>query len=93
MEEEIEQGFTDEYLIKELFGMNERSFREYKYNAIEGFFKFGGNFLVNLGNTLLVADLSNSIKLIHLFRKECAEHEMLWRIHQAKEKANHPNCL
>lgn len=86
-DEQIEEQFKEEKLVKDVLGMDMEKFYQYKANTIMGFCRFGGSFLQHLGNALTYADIINSIKILHVWRKEAMEHEMVWRIHEARQEA------
>lgn len=60
---------------------------EYKEHAINGMMIFGNKFVEALGMALAEADDREAVKLIHTFKNECSTHEMLHRMHVAKESA------
>ena len=74
-------------LIYDLFGMTPERFNEYRDDVIKGFCQFGTDFLQHLASALNCCETRDEIKIMHTWRKECVEHEMLWKIYQAKQKA------
>lgn len=64
---------------------------EYKEHAINGMMLFGDKFVEALGMALGEADDRQAVKIIHAFRNECSTHEMLHRMHLAKQAALPPD--
>lgn len=73
--------------VSDLLGMDYDRYLEYKEHATQGMLIFGDKFVEALGFALSEADDRNAVKLMRLFRNECSSHEMIYRMHQAKEKA------
>lgn len=87
-EEFCEYMQEQEKTVQDCLGMISLDHYEiFKYNTIMGLIMFGGNFAKALGELLARADMSNSVKILRVWQNECVQHEMLFRIHQAKEKA------
>ena len=61
-----------------------KHFLEYRANSALGMVFFGDPFIVNLGHALSFALDKDSLKIIRTWRSEVDQHEMLWKIHQAK---------
>jgi len=62
-------------------------FIEYKSSVVKGLLQFGGSFASSLGETLHQADLTNSVKILRYWAPECEQHSLLWKMFQAKLKA------
>lgn len=83
----VEDFDTQEWVIDRLHFINYERYLEYKEHAINGMMIFGDKFVEALGMALAEADDRQSVKLIHTFRNECSTHEMLHRMHIAKNIA------
>ena len=85
---EIEEIEREQQHIADMAGMIDfNHFFEFKYRAIKGMLKFGGNFVQALAGALQYADNNNAVKIMRTWRAEVREHELLWRILEAKQKA------
>lgn len=74
--------------IKDVLGLSSiDAYERYRNNVIKGLYQFGNIFLGSLGGALEDADFRDSIRILNVWQKECIEHELLWRIYEAKEKA------
>lgn len=71
--------------IKRLFNCGFDHFIDYKFNATEGMLIFGNVFMRNLAHCILTAPWRDSLRLMYLFRNECSTHELLYKVHKAKE--------
>lgn len=87
-EEDLENRLEAENHVLDSLGMiTMEHFHTFKYNAQQGLAKFGGSFARQLGMLLQVSDNQNAVKIIRVWQNECAQHEMLYRLWQAKENA------
>lgn len=86
-DEQVENSLADAWLVKNVLGMDLEQFERWKANAVKGLMKFGSSFDYHLGLLLRYSDLNNSTKILNIWRKECSEHEMLYRIWKAKDDA------
>ncbi len=88
-EKEIAQEFAtdNEFVCNALQMINYQHYLEYKEHAVNGLMIFGNKFLEGLGMALGEADDKDSVKIIRTWRNECDVHELLHRMHLAKQVA------
>lgn len=84
-EENIEM--QEDKLIQAVLDMNREHFMVYKISTAEGLQKFGNAFEKKLGEVLLLADITYSVRILNVFQKECVQYDWLNRIYKAKEQA------
>jgi hypothetical protein len=88
-----EDVFVDEELLEQQYtadalGMIDyKHFLEFKENVVKGLMLFGNKFQEGLGMTLGEAEDKDAVKIIHTWKNECSVHEMLYRMHEAKQIA------
>jgi len=92
-EEQIEESLKDIRLIKDVLGMDINHFERHKDFAMKGLMKFGDSFAYRLGILLKSADLKNSVIILNIWKNECTQHDLLYRIHQAKKEAEKNETL
>ena len=86
-----EEALEEKKWVVRTLDMNDYDhYLEYKEHAINGMMIFGDKFVEALGIALSEADDRQSVKIIHAFRNECSTHEMLHRMHVAKQVAFDP---
>lgn len=66
--------------------INYDHFLEFKSNAVAGMKKYGDAFVRALGQALDRAEDKDAVKLMHIWRSEVSEHELLYKIYMAKEE-------
>lgn len=86
-DELMENMLADAHHVRVVLGMDMEQYARYRANTINGLTNLGGSFARSLGFTLEFADLHNSVKILNVWQKECIEHELLWRIHEAKKRS------
>lgn len=86
----IEDIGKEAWVINALNFISYDRYLEYKEHAINGMMIFGDKFVEALGMALAEADDERAVALIHTFRNECSTHEMLHRMHVAKQVAFDP---
>jgi hypothetical protein len=87
MDEQTETEQYQEKLVKDVLGLSPEAFDRFKVNAVKGLISLGNAFKQALGVLLQEANVQESVKIMSVWRKECAEYEMLYRIQEAKLKA------
>lgn len=85
-EEERDLQEERKWIVRSLQMSYER-YLEYREDATKGMLIFGSKFVEALGFALSEADDRNAVKLMRLFSNECSTHELIYRMHEAKEKA------
>jgi hypothetical protein len=89
IEEEQGELLAEQKHIAEQCGtIDYEHYLEFKNNVINGFIVFGDSFLEGLGFALKWALDRDAVKIIRTWRNECGVHEMLWKMHQAKQIVN-----
>jgi hypothetical protein len=78
---------SKEWVVNTLHMNDYDHYIEYKEHAINGMMIFGDKFVEALGIALSEADDKQAVKIMRLFGNECATHEMLHRMHVAKNIA------
>ena len=86
--EKIEQEIENEKVALNAGYLTYDRFLEKKLGAAQGLIQFGDAFCRALGETLLIADRDNAIKILRYFHTECNQNALLWEIFQAKQKAS-----
>lgn len=87
-EEELEEVIQEQRHVLVCLGFdNFEQYLRYKTNAVAGMIKYGDIFVQNLAYALEHADTKQAVKIINAFRNECTQHELLYRIDQAKKRA------
>ena len=87
-EEDIDDLLAEQKHVADSLGMvNFDHFLEFRVDAAYGLCKFGSEFEVCLGSTLLAADIKDSVKIIRVWQSICYEYSMLYKIHKAREDA------
>jgi hypothetical protein len=92
--DEIEDGVeilteNDERLIRDTLGLiNLDHYYRYRMNVSKGLIMFGNSFEAALGNLLLLSNFKNTIKILNVWQNRCSQADMIWRMHEAKEKAH-----
>ena len=87
-EEALEEAQQEQKYTADVLGMIDYShYLAFKDGAVNGLMIFGNKFQEALGMALSEADDRNSVKIIHMWKNECSVHEMLYKMHLAKEKA------
>ena len=87
-EEALEEQYNEQKYIADALGMIDYShYLEFKERAVNGLMIFGNKFQEALGMALSEADDRNAVRIIHMWKNECSVHEMLYKMHLAKEKA------
>lgn len=84
---EINQELMNLEFVKSQGFMNMEHFVEHKTHVRKGLQAFGDEFARSLGLTLFYADLSNSMRILSLWRNLCEQHAILWRAAEAKRRA------
>lgn len=87
MDEQVEIEQYEQKLIKDVLGLSPEAFDRFRDHAIRGLIGLGNAFKQALGILLQCADVQESVKIMSVWRKECAEYEMLYRIKEAKDRA------
>lgn len=85
--EAIEQSLEERRHVQVVLGMDFEQYERVKDNAMQGLVEFGGNFENAFGLLLTFCDVKRSVKLMHTFKQEITEYELMWRIKLAKDKA------
>lgn len=85
-DEEAENSLEEARLVQVVLGMPLEQYHRYKSNVVRGLQLFGGSFGSALGEALFYADLKNSVKILNAFQKECVEHDLLFRIYEARQR-------
>jgi hypothetical protein len=81
-----EEELEEQNHIADMLGMIDyQHYLEYKERAINGLMIFGSKFQEALGMALSEADERNAVKIIHTWKNECSVHEMLYKMHLAKQ--------
>jgi hypothetical protein len=89
----LDDEYVDEMLeerkhVADSLGMIDyEHFVAFKMNAAHGLQVFGDLFLEGLGIALMEANTKDAAKIIRVWQSECTMHEMLWKMHLAKERA------
>ena len=86
-EEHLENSLYEVNLVKNVLGMDIEHFHRHKSFAVKGLKKFGGTFAYRLGILLEIANFTESVKILNIWSPICTEHDLLYRIHKAKEDA------
>lgn len=86
-DETLENYLADMKLIKDVLGLDFDGFDRYRLSAMRGLKQFGGGFAQALGDLLEVSGIHDSIKILNTWKNLCSEHEMLYRIFEAKQLA------
>lgn len=85
-EEEQAELVAEQKHIAELCGtIDYEHYLQFKDHVINGFITFGDSFLEGLGFALTGALDRDAVKIIRTWRNECGVHEMLWKMHLAKQ--------
>lgn len=86
--EEIEDLIDEQKHVSDCLGMVDyEHFLAFKSMAANGLILFGNNFMLNLGSALKLASTKDAVKIIRVWRNECTQHEMLYKMHLARKRA------
>lgn len=87
-EEEIDDLLAEQQHVADSLGMiNYDHFLTFKENTSKGLKIFGSKFESLLGILLECSETKDAIKIIRTWQNQCTQYEMLYRIHEAKQKA------
>ena len=95
-DEELEQRLEPTKHVMDSLGMIDlEHFKEFKFNTVSGLVSNNNptTFLWYLGCALFNASDKDAVKIIRVWQNECSQHEMLYRIYLAKQKANSEEIL
>jgi hypothetical protein len=85
-EEELDELLKEQQHIADQCGtISYAHFLEFKENVINGLMLFGSKFQEALGMALDEAEDRDAVKIIRIWRNECGVHEMLYKMHLAKQ--------
>jgi len=84
--EAVKEIVNERQHIADMSGMISYShFLSFKENCINGLMLFGDKFQEALGMALDEANDRDAVKIIRTWRNECSVHEMLYKMHVAKQ--------
>jgi hypothetical protein len=86
--EEVEEIIEEQrHVIDSLGFIDFAHFLQFKVCAVAGMLNYGNDFERTLGKLLHLANVKDSVRIIHAWRNTCMQYEMAYKIEMAKLKA------